>query len=48
MIDPLERSRQCSEKPDFAGPLSYGRAPLTQDPALLARFEFAIVGAAAA
>ncbi len=45
MIDPLERWRQYGEKPDFAGPLSYGGAPLTQDPALLAGFDVAIVGA---
>jgi agmatinase len=45
MIDPLERWRQHGEKPDFAGPLSYGVAPLTQDPALLAGFDVAIVGA---
>jgi agmatinase len=45
VIDPLERWRQHGEKPDFAGPLSYGGAPLTQDPALLAGFDVAIVGA---
>ena len=45
MIDPLERWRRYGEKPDFAGPLSYGGAPLTQDPALLAGFDVAIVGA---
>jgi agmatinase len=45
VIDPLERWRQYGEKPDFAGPLSYGGAPLTQDPALLAGFDIAIVGA---
>jgi len=45
MIDPLERWRQYGEKPDFAGPLSYGGAPLTQDPTLLAGFDVAIVGA---
>jgi agmatinase len=45
VIDPLERWRQYGEKPDFAGPLSYGGAPLTQDPALLAGFDVAIVGA---
>ncbi len=45
MIDPLERWRQYGEKPDYAGPLSYGGAPLTQDPALLAGFDVAIVGA---
>ncbi len=45
MIDPLERWKQYGEKPDFAGPLTYGGAPLTQDPALLAGFDIAIVGA---
>jgi agmatinase len=45
MIDPLERWRAYGEKPDFAGPLSYGGAPLTQDSALLAGFDVAIVGA---
>jgi agmatinase len=45
MIDPLERWRAYGEKPDFAGPLSYGGAPLTQDPMLLAGFDVAIVGA---
>jgi agmatinase len=45
VIDPLERWRQYGEKPDFAGPLSYGGAPLTQDPSLLAGFDVAIVGA---
>jgi agmatinase len=45
MIDPLERWREHGEKPDFAGPLSYGGAPYTQDSALLAGFDVAIVGA---
>jgi agmatinase len=45
MIDPLERWRAYGEKPDFAGPLSYGGTPLTQDPALLPGFDVAIVGA---
>jgi agmatinase len=45
VIDPLERWRQYGEKPDFAGPLSYGGAPLTQDATLLAGFDVAIVGA---
>jgi agmatinase len=45
VIDPLERWRRYGEKPDFAGPLSYGGAPLTQDPALLDGFDVAIVGA---
>jgi agmatinase len=45
VIDPLERWREYGEKPDFAGPLSYGGAPYTQDSALLAGFDVAIVGA---
>ena len=45
MIDPLERWRQYGEKPDYAGPVSYGSAPYTQDRALLAGFDVAIVGA---
>jgi agmatinase len=45
MIDPLERWREYGEKPDYAGPLSYGGAPLTQDTKLLAGFDVAIVGA---
>jgi agmatinase len=45
VIDPLERWRAYGEKPDFAGPLTYGGAPLTQDPALLRGFDVAIVGA---
>ncbi len=45
VIDPLERWREYGEKPDYAGPVSYGGAPYTQDPALLAGFDVAIVGA---
>jgi agmatinase len=45
VIDPLERWRRYGEKPDYAGPVSYGSAPYTQDPALLAGFDVAIVGA---
>jgi agmatinase len=45
VIDPLERWREYGEKPDFAGPVSYGAAPYTQDPELLAGFDVAIVGA---
>lgn len=45
MIDPLERWREFGEKPDFAGPLSWGGVPLTQDPSELAGFDVAIVGA---
>ena len=45
MIDPLQRWRAYGEKPDFAGPVSFGSAPYTQDKALLAGFDVAIVGA---
>lgn len=45
MIDPLQRWREDGEKPDYAGPVSFGNAPYTQDPALLAGFDVAIVGA---
>ena len=45
MIDPLERWRQYGEKPDYAGLLTYGGAQYTQDPAELAGFDVAIVGA---
>ena len=45
MIDPLERWRRYGEKPDYAGPLTFGGAPLTQDPAALEGVDVAIVGA---
>ena len=45
MIDPLERWRKYGEKPDYAGLLTYGGASYTQDPAELAGFDVAIVGA---
>ncbi|MBJ7458090.1 MAG: agmatinase [Thermoleophilaceae bacterium] len=45
MIDPLERWHEYGEKPDFAGLLTYGGLPYTQDPAELAGFDVAIVGA---
>ncbi|MGZ4334681.1 MAG: agmatinase [Gaiellaceae bacterium] len=45
MIDPLQRWREHGEKPDYAGPLSFGSAPYTQDAALLGGFDVAIVGA---
>jgi agmatinase len=45
MIDPLQRWREHGEKPDFAGPVSFGSAPYTQDKQLLAGFDVAIVGA---
>jgi agmatinase len=45
VIDPLERWRRYGEKPDYAGPVSFGGAPYTQDPAELAGADVAIVGA---
>ena len=45
MIDPLERWRRHGEKPDYAGPVSFGSALYTQDPAHLAGADVAIVGA---
>ena len=45
MIDPLERWREYGEKPDYAGLLTFGGLPYTQDPAELAGIDVAIVGA---
>jgi agmatinase len=45
VIDPVERWRPSPDKPDYAGPLTFGGAPLTQDPALLAGVDVAILGA---
>jgi agmatinase len=45
VIDPLERWRSHGEKPDFAGLLTYGGQPYTEDPAELAGADVAIVGA---
>lgn len=45
MIDPLERWREYGEKPDYAGLLTFGALPYTQDPAELAGVDVAIVGA---
>ena len=45
MIDPLERWRAYGEKPDYAGLLTFGGAPYTQDPGELAGHDVAIVGA---
>ena len=45
MIDPLERWRAYGEKPDYAGLLTFGGAPYTQDAAELAGHDVAIVGA---
>jgi agmatinase len=45
MLDPLERWRQYGEKPDYAGPLTFGGVPMTLDAAELAGVDVAIVGA---
>jgi agmatinase len=45
VLDPLERWRRFGEKPDFAGLLTYGGQPYTEDPAELAGADVAIVGA---
>ena len=45
MLDPLARWRRYGEKPDFAGLLTYGGQPYTEDPAELAGADVAIVGA---
>src|SRR5438270_1963801 len=45
MIDPLERWAHLGEKPDYAGLLTFGGAPYTQDAAGLAGFDVAVVGA---
>jgi agmatinase len=45
VIDPQERWRRYGEKPDYAGLLTFGGVPYTEDPAQLAGFDVAIVGA---
>ena len=47
MIDPLERWRRLGlpDKPDYAGLLTFGGAPYTQDAGALEGFDVAIVGA---
>ena len=45
MIDPLDRWREYGEKPDFAGLLTFGGLPYTEDPAELKGIDVAIVGA---
>ena len=47
MIDPLERWGDLGDKPDYAGLLTFGGLPYTQDPAELAGVDVAIVGAPA-
>jgi agmatinase len=45
VLDPLERWRPLGDKPDYAGFLTFGGAPATQDADELAGFDVAIVGA---
>jgi agmatinase len=45
VIDPLERWGDLGDKPDYAGLLTYGGLPYTQDAAELAGVDVAIVGA---
>ncbi|HEX7255031.1 MAG TPA: agmatinase [Gaiellaceae bacterium] len=45
MIDPLGRWREYGEKPDYAGLLTFGGSPYTEDSAELAGADVAIVGA---
>jgi agmatinase len=45
VIDPLERWREHGEKPDYAGLLTFGGLPYTEDPAELEGIDVAIVGA---
>jgi agmatinase len=44
MLDPMQRWREYGEKPDYAGPLTFGGVPCTQDASELAGFDVAIVG----
>ena len=45
MIDPLERWREYGEKPDYAGLLTFGGLPYTQDPDELAGLDVVVIGA---
>jgi agmatinase len=45
VIDPLERWAQYGEKPDYAGLLTFGGVPYTEDPSELGGVDVAIVGA---
>ena len=45
MIDPQKRWRPLADKPDFAGILSFGGAPIAQEPEDLEGVDVAIVGA---
>jgi agmatinase len=45
VIDPLGRWREHGEKPDYAGLLTFGTLPYTEDPADLVGVDVAVVGA---
>jgi agmatinase len=45
VIDPLGRWRRLGDKPDYAGLLTFGSLPYTEDPAELEGVDVAIVGA---
>jgi agmatinase len=45
MIDPVSRWSDLGQKPDFAGLLTWGGMPYTEDPSQLADVDVAIVGA---
>jgi agmatinase len=45
VIDPLDRWREHGEKPDYAGLLTFGTLPYTEDPARLDGVDVAVVGA---
>jgi agmatinase len=45
LIDPLDRWREHGEKPDYAGLLTFGTLPYTEDPANLEGVDVAVVGA---
>jgi agmatinase len=45
VIDPQERWAQYGEKPDYTGLLTFAGVPYTEDPAELAGFDVAIIGA---
>src|SRR4051795_2711880 len=45
LIDPLDRWRRYGEKPDYAGLLTFGGAPYTEDTADLRGADVAVIGA---
>jgi agmatinase len=45
LVDPLHRWRHLGEKPDYAGLLTFGGVPWTEDPADLQGVDVAVVGA---